>query len=202
MGSMNRLLTGGALAVFLAGMAAIVILSATDDGSNSVATTPVATTTAPVQTRPATTTVPTRSQPVKLVGIGAYDPEGDKHENDDLAPLAVDGNASTFWKTEHYTTRFSKTGVGLLLDLGRARQVSRVTVGTDGSGSSARIELGARPDGPFRPVSAEQPLAGTTVFPLAEGAAGRYLVVWVTAIPSATGEAHITEVRATAKPSQ
>ncbi len=40
------------------------------------------------------------------------------------------------------------------------------------------------------------------MFPLAAGAAGRYLVVWVTAIPSATGEAHITEVRATAKPSQ
>jgi hypothetical protein len=197
MGSMNRLLAGGTLAVFLAGMAAIVIVSTTDDGTSTVTTSAIATTTRTVATTPTTTAAPKKTpKPVTLAGVGAYDPEGDRHENDDLAPLAVDRNAATYWKTEHYTNGFFKSGVGLLLDMGRTQKLSRVAVGTDGSGASARIELGARPDGPFQPVSAERPLSGTTVFPLAQGASGRYLVVWVTAVPTAAGEAHITEVRA------
>jgi hypothetical protein len=197
---MTRLLAGGALAVFLAALAAIVISSAVSDGGSESAVTPRATTTRAVTTRPRPTT-PARAptQPVKLLGVGAYDPEGDGHENDDLAPLAVDGDATTFWKTEHYRNAFPKTGVGLLLDMGRARSLTRVAVGTDASGTSARIELGAGPAGPFRTVSIDRPLTTRTLFALRRGATGRYLVVWVTSIPSSAGEAHITEVRATAK---
>jgi hypothetical protein len=199
---MNRLLAGGALAVFIAAMAAIVISSTgSDGGSSEVTTTGATTTAATVTTRPTTTVAIPRARPVKLIGLGAYDPEGDRHENDDLAPLAVDGNATTFWKTEHYTNRFFKSGVGLLLDMGRRTGLAQVAVGTDGSGSTARIELGNDPAGPFRAVSSDRPLAGTTQFPLRSGAAGRYLVVWITAIPRTVGEAHITEVRATARTS-
>jgi hypothetical protein len=133
---------------------------------------------------------------VKLAAVGAYDPEGDRHENDDLAPLAVDGDPSTFWKTEHYNHGFFKQGVGLVLDAGRRRALSRVSVSTDGGGSSAQIELGDSAAGPFHPVSADRPLTGTTTFPLRKGAAGRYVVIWITALPQAVGEVHITEVRA------
>jgi hypothetical protein len=191
----NRLVAAGALTAFLVAMLVIVIASATSGGGSSSRPTTTAATTV---TRP-TTTAPAprpRQVAVKLTGTGAYDPEGDGHENDDLAPLAVDGDPTTFWKTEHYSKTFFKKGVGLVLDAGRSLGLSRVVVETDGRGSSAQIQLGNNPAGPFHAVSADRPLTGTTTYTLTEGAAGRYIVIWITALPQALGEAHVTEVRA------
>ena len=69
-------------------------------------------------------------------------------------------------------------------------------VSTDSAGSRALIQVGRNPNGPFRSVSPEQSLSGATTFTLAKGSAGRYVVVWITALPQAIGEAHVTEVRA------
>jgi hypothetical protein len=194
----NRLVAAGALAVFLVAMLVIVIASATSGGGSSSARTTAAATTA-VQPTTTAPPPPPKRVAVKLTGTGAYDPEGDGHENDDLAPLAVDGDPATFWKTEHYTKRFFKKGVGLVLDAGRSLGLSQVVVETDSRGSSAQIQLGNNPAGPFHAVSADRPLTGTTTYTLNKGAAGRYIVVWVTALPQALGEAHITEVRASAR---
>ncbi len=193
---MSRVLAATALAAFLAAMVVIAVVSATSGGGGKSTTTtaaPPATSASP----PTTTVSKPKPKPIALTGVGAYDPEGDRHENDDLARLAVDGNPSTYWKTEHYRHAFSKSGVGLVLDAGRRRSISKVVVVTDSPGASARIELGDNAAGPFDPASAERPLNGTTAFPLTKGAAGRYVVVWVTAIPEPAGEAHIAEVRAT-----
>ena len=119
-----------------------------------------------------------------------------RSENNDLARFAVDGEPTTFWKTEHYK-RFFKKGVGLVLDAGRSLALSSVVVRTDLRGSSAQIQLGNNPAGPFHAVSADRPLTGTTRYTLKKGAAGRYIVIWITALPQDLGEAHITEVRAT-----
>jgi hypothetical protein len=198
MEAMNRLLAAAALGAFFVAIAVIAFESTTSGGGPSTKPTTTAARTVTQATEPTTTRpAPSKAVAVKLIGAGAYDPEGDKHENDDLAPLAVDGDPSTFWKTEHYTHGFFKTGVGLLLDAGRTVRLSRVAVGTDGAGSSARIELGDSPTGPFRVVSVVRPLTGTTSFALRKGATGRYLVIWITAVPP-SGEAHVTEVRATA----
>jgi hypothetical protein len=198
-GGVNRLLAAGALAAFLLVMLVIVIVSASGGGSGARPPTTAVTTTVTQPTQPTTTGQPPAKQvAVKLTGTGAFDPEGDQHENDDLAPLAVDGDPATFWKTEHYNRRFFKKGVGLVLDAGRSRGLSRVVVETDGRGSAAQILLGSNPAGPFHPVSADRPLTGRTAYTLNKGAAGRYIVVWITAIPQAVGEVHITEVRASA----
>ena len=197
-GGVNRLLAAGALAAFLLVLLVIVIVSATSGGGSSAPPTTAVTTTVTRPTQPTTTGASPKQVAVKLIGTGAYDPEGDQHENDDLAPLAVDGDPTTFWKTEHYNKGFFKKGVGLVLDAGRSLGLSRVVVETDGRGSFAQILLGSKPAGPFHPVSADRPLTGTTVYALHKGAAGRYIVVWITAIPQAVGEAHITEVRASA----
>ncbi len=183
--------------MFIGAMVAIAIASSTGGGGGETTTEAAATTRAP--STPATTAAAPPKPvpvPVKLTAAGTYDPEGDQHENDGLAPLAVDGDPTTFWKTEHYTHLFFKKGVGLVLDAGRRRPLARVVVGTDGGGSSAQIELGDDPAGPFRAVSPVKPLTGTTAFALRKGAAGRYVVVWITALPQAVGEAHVTEVRA------
>ena len=195
---MNRLVAAGALAAFLLALLAIVLTSRSGDGSSSSPPTTAATTVT-LPTQPTTTApTPPRQVAVELKGIGAYDPDGDQHENGDLAPLAVDGDPATFWKTEHYTKGFVKKGVGLVLDAGRSLRLSRVVVETDAPGSSAQLLLGNNPTGPFHPVSDDRPLSATTRYTVGKGAAGRYLVVWITAVPQAVGEAHINEVRALA----
>jgi hypothetical protein len=190
----NRLAAAGALAAFLVAMVVTVIASATSGGGS----TPPPTRAARTATQSTTTTAPRppKRVAVKLTGARAYDPEADGHENDDLARLAVDGEPTTFWKTEHYK-RFFKKGVGLVLDAGRSLGLSRIVVKTDLRGSSAQIQLGNNPAGPFHAVSADRPLTGTTTYTLKKGAAGRYIVIWITALPANLGEAHITEVRAT-----
>ena len=190
---MKRLLAAAALAAFFVALLVIVLSSS---GGNDKTETTVATPTTRAATTEATTTTSAPTSPrVKLSAVGAYDPEGDRHENDDLAPLAVDGDATTFWKTEHYHS-FGKTGVGLVLDAGKPRPLARVLVSTDSAGPAAEIEVGSNPNGPFHLVTSVRPLNGTTGFKLAAGTKARYVVVWVTSLPTAAGEAHITEVRA------
>lgn len=193
---MNRLLAGVALGGFIVALAAIAITSVTSGGGGSTTTTTVARTTTLTESTTLAETTPKPPMALELTGAGTYDPEGDRHENDDLAPLAVDGDPATFWKTEHYLHQFTKTGVGLLLDARMQTTFSRVVVGTDSAGSSAQIQVGDSPSGPFRPVSPDRPLNGATSFALNPGASGRYLVVWITAVPEALGEAHVTEVKA------
>jgi putative peptidoglycan lipid II flippase len=191
---MKRLIAAGALAAFFVALLTIVLTSA--GGNDTTATVAVTPTTTRIATTRATTTTAAPTNPrVKLSAVGAYDPEGDGHENDDLAPLAVDGDSTTFWKTEHYHS-FGKTGVGLVLDARKARPISRVLVSTDSAGSAAEIEVGNNPNGPFHLVTAVKPLDGTTSFKLAAGTKGRYVVVWITSLPPTAGEAHVTEVRA------
>jgi hypothetical protein len=190
----NRLLAGGALAIFIA---AIAVIALTSLGSKSRETQP---TTAALTTRPVTRPKPPkppRPARIKLVALAPYDPDGDGTENDAEVKNAVDGNASTFWSTEHYTHGFFKPGVGIVLDAGKKRPIGRVLVGTDDAGSRAEIQLGNQPTGPYRVVSADKALQpGTTGFPLKRGSSGRYVLVWLTALPTATGEGHVTEVRA------
>jgi hypothetical protein len=190
---MNRLLAAAALTAFF--VALLVIVVSSSGGSDDTGTTTGLATTTRAETTRTTTAKPLRNPRVKLSAVGAYDPEGDEHENDDLAPLAVDGDAATFWKTERYHS-FGKTGVGLVLDAGKVRPLARVIVSTNSTGAAAEIEVGNNPNGPFRLVTAVKPLQGTTTFKLAAKTRGRYVVVWVTALPSEAGEAHITEVRA------
>jgi hypothetical protein len=190
---MNRLLAAAALAAFFVAMLVIVLSSSR--GHDMPETTLASQTKSRPVTSKATTTKAPPSVRVKLSGVGAYDPDGDGHENDELAPLAVDDNASTLWKTERYRS-FRKTGVGLVLDAGKPRPVNRVLVSTDSAGASAEIEVGSKPHGPFHRVTAVKPLNGTTRFKLAARTKGRYIVVWVTALPTTAPEAHITEVRA------
>ena len=59
-----------------------------------------------------------------IVAVRTFDPEGsDPEERDDLLANATDGNVATAWTTLCYENRFmsGKTGVGLIADLGSAR---------------------------------------------------------------------------------
>jgi hypothetical protein len=198
---MTRLIAAGALAVLIAAMVAVALASLDSSGGGGAGETQGAgtTTRAVTRTEPTTTTAPKPPAPITLAAVGPYDPPpGDGTENDSQVPNAVDRNPATFWSTEHYTHGFFKPGVGIVLDAGKRRRIARVLVGTDEAGSRAEIQLADVPTGPYRVVSTDKALAGTTAFPLKRGATGRYMLVWLTALPSSTGEGHITEVRAIA----
>jgi hypothetical protein len=56
-----------------------------------------------------------------IVAVRTFDPDGDgSGENDDRAPLAIDGNLDTAWQTVCYGDKYlgGKGGVGLVADLG------------------------------------------------------------------------------------
>jgi serine/threonine-protein kinase len=118
------------------------------------------------------------STPIHLRGATAYDPDGDGAEHGSDAPKATDGNARTFWNTEHYRSGLQKPGVGLVLDAGRSVSPARVSVTTDTSGFTAEIQAGATESGPFTRVSPSRTVNGTTTFPIRGH--GRYFVVWIT----------------------
>lgn len=188
-----RILAGGALAALLLALGWAVANGLGDDEAapDAPGRTAVAATSRP---KPS----PSRARQARLVeltAVGAFDPEGDGHERDDEAPLAVDGKLDTFWRTEHYT-RFFKSGVGLVLDAGHRVRVERVVVDSGTPGMRAEIRLGNGPIGPFTRVSSAKTLAARTTFPVAKRS-GRYVVVWITGLPpESAGEVAEVRVRA------
>jgi hypothetical protein len=190
-----RILAAGALAVLLLALGWAVANGLDEDDAASQA--PAKRETAVTTTRPKPTTRPVaRARFVKLTAAGAFDPEGDGHERDEEASLAVDGDRSTFWRTERYS-RFFKTGVGLVLDAGRRVRVRQVVVDSATPGVRAEIRIGSSRTGPFTRVSPAKTLTARTTFPVA-GRTGRYVVVWVTALPpESAGEVAEVRVRAT-----
>ena len=70
-----------------------------------------------------------------------FDPEADGSENPDRSGDAVDGKPGTYWLTKHYIGRPNfgnlKSGVGLILDLGKTRQVSQLKVDFIGKTSAS-----------------------------------------------------------------
>jgi serine/threonine protein kinase len=69
-----------------------------------------------------TTTVATTSptgEPISIVRVFSYDPEGDGNEHDENVPKVIDGDPATSWRTERYFDPLPllKAGVGIALEL-------------------------------------------------------------------------------------
>ena len=190
-----RLLAAGALGALLLALGWAVSNGLDENDASSQA--PPTQTMAVTKPPPKKTAAPAaRVRVVKLTAAGAFDPEGDGHERDEEAALAVDGNAGTFWRTERYS-RFFKTGVGLVLDAGRRVRVRQVVVDSPTPGVRAEIRLGSVRTGPFTRVSPAKTLTARTTFPV-PGRTGRYVVIWVTGLPpESAGEVAEVRVRAT-----
>jgi serine/threonine-protein kinase len=135
--------------------------------------------------------------PVSLVGVTSYDPQGNGDEHFSTAPAATDGNPSTSWYTETYSTpNFGglKDGVGLVLDAGSPVAVKSLTVTTPTPGFQASVMTGDAQGGPFTADSATQTVDGTTTFDL-NGSTARFYVLWITQLPPG-GRAEVSEVTA------
>lgn len=143
---------------------------------------------------------PTSVSPLTGVVAGAFDPlSSDGLENDDEAPLAVDGDPSTSWSTSTYADQLGpaapalKSGVGLYLDLGGVHEVDAVDLDLVGSPTDVRLYVSTgRPEGAptGEPVASETAAGagGVTLDPVSPDGAtnavsGRYLLVWFTSLP-------------------
>ena len=139
------------------------------------------------------------SGPVAISGVSDLDPPpaGNGEENGELARLAIDGNPATAWQTMEYygNPKFGllKDGVGLVVDLGREQRVSSATVTVQGSPTSFQVL--AAPEGSSAPTSvanlqrvgAANGAGGKTDLDFSKPVTTRYLVVWLTSLPSDGG---------------
>ena len=90
----GRLLAGGALAALLLALGWAVVNGLGSNDSAPPSPPASATVVTKPRPKPAAPRV-ARARFVKLTAAGAFDPEGDGHERDEEAPLAVDGKPST-----------------------------------------------------------------------------------------------------------
>lgn len=140
----------------------------------------------------------TAAGPLSIAGVSDFDPQGDPpEENPELAGLAVDGDPATAWRTMTYFNDPElgglKDGVGLLVDLGKPVEVSQVELTLIGGPTS--LDILAAQEGASAPTStdgldkvASVDGAGTNVDPEFDApVTTRYLVVWLTSLPSASG---------------
>jgi len=122
----------------------------------------------------------------------SFDPQSTdavKEENEDRAPLAVDGKGDTAWTTEGYNQNLGvlKQGVGLVLDLGspQAARTLRLTL-PPGDGAELTIYgSNDRPDsleGWGDPIAGPEAAAEQVTFDL-DGDRRQYLLIWFTSLP-------------------
>ena len=136
--------------------------------------------------------------PVHLTAVRANDPYGTNGEHDELVPQATDGNAATYWKTEHYDNAPSlgKPGVGLVLDAGSAKEVHQIGIATQTPGFTAVIKGGDSPTSFTADLSAAQTIEDGTRIRLTGGGRYRYYELWITRLGDGFNDARINEVRA------
>ncbi len=142
--------------------------------------------------------------PVTITGAQAFDPGGDGEENDGAAPLAIDGDAGTAWKTEGYNDRDItklKEGVGLILTLDRAADLRTIEFDSPTNGWKAAIYVADAPAdslaGWGEPVATAEGLpSGSSSIDL-DGADGSAVLVWILDRGDATGResAELREIR-------
>ncbi len=132
--------------------------------------------------------------PVHFTAASAYDPDGDNFEHNDRLGEAIDGDPASAWNTEHYDGGLHKAGVGLVVDAGSAKQLTKLVVRSLTPGFTAKIESGSSPTGPFKPISHSQEVGGNTTFSL-KGDAAQYYLVWITDLGS-NSSVEINEITA------
>ena len=133
-------IVGGLLAAaFVVGLVLWITMGTDSSNGVTVPSTVVPDDTSVASTQPAATG--------SIVGVHSFDPDGnDRTENEQLAPLAIDGNPATEWHTVCYSDKYlgGKTGVGLVVDLGTA---STGTLTVDIGSAPFQLRVFGAPDG-------------------------------------------------------
>lgn len=126
---------------------------------------------------------PATPEPLAILKVEAYDPEGDGEENDSQTPRIYDGDRETGWASENYRTdAFGglKKGVGVIVDLGPNKKPQTVELVLP---EQADVEVHVGPDnrleGAAR-IGEKKAAEGTVRFDVPADVSGQYIVVWFT----------------------
>jgi serine/threonine-protein kinase len=138
-------------------------------------------------------TEPTGAE-VELQGATDFDPFGSDGEHPEEVELAIDGNLTTAWSTETYTTgpavtAAGKPGVGLIVETAEPVAGETISISTSQAGWGAEIYAAA--EGPpealdewGEPVGSVTD-AGTDEFiPLTVAEPSSYYLIWITQLAS------------------
>lgn len=134
--------------------------------------------------------VGTRSVWTKPPAVTSFDPNGDGSEDPGGVGLAVDSDPSTAWSTDTYhgNAHFGglKPGVGLLIDLGRAKRVDAARLLLTAAGADVELRAGSvRPqqatDLPVVAHLADAPQSAR--LQLRTPTRARYWLLWITSLP-------------------
>ncbi len=138
---------------------------------------------------------------LKPVSAHSFNVFGTDSENDQLAPLAIDGNPSTDWTTDFYDGNPAlgglKPGTGLILDMGKPVRLSSVqvtfgpSIGADVSIKVGNSNVHAKSTvSTFTTVATATDIGGTHTFQASSSAQGRYVLVWFTKLPPLPGSSN------------
>ncbi|MEU4892192.1 protein kinase family protein [Streptomyces sp. NPDC044780] len=147
------------------------------------------------------------SKPLKIEGSAEFAPDG-KFQNSDQVQLTHDNDPSTYWRTMSYDDgpEFApsiKKGVGIVYDLGSEQEVSGASVGLHYGGSYTQISLYATdslnpsasasdPVGSFKKITSRKTTSKTAELKVKNSVKTRYVLVWMTALPSSPPEQYYT----------
>jgi eukaryotic-like serine/threonine-protein kinase len=123
------------------------------------------------------------AEPLAILKVEAYDPEGDGAENNKLTPKTYDGDTSTGWFSENYRSdEFGglKKGLGVIVDLGPNKKPQGVELTIP---VAADIEVYVGPDNRLEgatKIAEEKDAKGTVKVDVPGDVGGQYIVVWYT----------------------
>jgi hypothetical protein len=138
-------------------------------------------------------------QAIRVVDVIVFDPPpgGGQDENADQAPLALDGKPGSAWHTNRYrTANFGriKTGVGLVVDLGRVQTVRQVKLmfPTEGTSVEIRAASAGITNAPadldsYLVAASGEDLGAEATLRFAFATKTRFLLVWLTKLPKDPG---------------
>ncbi len=122
-------------------------------------------------------------EPLAILKVEAYDPEGDGAENNNLTPRIYDGDKGTGWFSENYrsdTFGGLKKGVGVIVDLGPNKKPQSVELNLP---NPSDIEVYVGPDNRLEgatKIGEKADANGTVKFDVPADVSGQYVVVWFT----------------------
>ncbi|GAA4394575.1 hypothetical protein GCM10023153_15770 [Ornithinibacter aureus] len=122
-------------------------------------------------------------EPLAILQVEAYDPEGNDEENNKLIPKVYDGDLTTGWYSENYRTEdFGglKKGLGVVVDLGpnKKPQTVELVIPTQ---TSVEVYVGPenRREGATK-IGEKEMAQGRVTFEVPADVSGQYIVVWFT----------------------
>jgi hypothetical protein len=121
-------------------------------------------------------------------------------EQPEAAPLAVDGDPTTFWFTCTYRAPdFGglREGVGIAVTLREPAPVSKITLLTNSTGGNVQIRKTTVDKPTEGPVLAEGPIAPSTELTFAQPEVGDSFVIWVTQLPQSDGRNRLELIEVT-----